>query len=147
MIQKWVLLNPIHNILCSDTKLHILNPKQSQKDSGWTIAMQEEMDNYTETHTWFLVPYTYDMHVLGSKWVFRTKLNEDGSLDKLKARLVAKRFYQEEGIDYLKTYSPVVRTTTMRLVLHVVIVMEWDIKQIDVNKAFLHGDLTETVYC
>jgi len=116
------------------------------KDPGWTGAMGEEMGNCKEAETWSLVPYTPDMHVLGSKWIFRTKLNADGSLQKLKARLVAQGFNQAEEIDYLETYSPVVRTATVRGVLHLATIMEWDIKQMDVQNAFLHGDLTETVY-
>lgn len=119
---------------------------EALKHSGWKGAMTEEMDNCQETKTWSLVPYTPDMNVLGSKWVFRTKLHADGTLNKLKARLVAKGFNQEEGIDYLETYSPVVRTPTVRLVLHVATVMNWELKQMDVKNAFLHGDLTETVY-
>jgi len=86
------------------------------------------------------------MHVLGSKWVFRVKLNVDGSLDKYKARLVAQGFKQEEGIDYLETYSPVVRSATVRAVLHLSTIMNWELKQMDVKNGFLHGDLTETVY-
>jgi len=116
------------------------------KDPGWTGAMGEEMGNCKEAETWSLVPYTPDMHVLGSKWIFRTKLNADRSLQKLKARLVAQGFNQAEGIDYLETYSPVVRTATVRGVLHLATIMEWDIKQMDVQNVFLHGDLTETVY-
>ena len=116
------------------------------KDEGWNDAMHEEISNCKEAQTWSLVPYTPEMHVLGNKWVFRTKLNADGSLDKLKARLVAKGFDQEEGIDYMETYSPVVRTATVRSVLHVATIMNWEIKQLDVKNAFLHGDLTETVY-
>jgi len=116
------------------------------KDPGWTGAMGEEMGNCKEAETWSLVPYTPDMLVLGSKWIFRTKLNADGSLQKLKARLVTQGYNQAEGIDYLETYSPVVRTATVRGVLHLATIMEWDIKQMDVQNAFLHGDLTETVY-
>ena len=116
------------------------------KDTGWNNAMKEEYGNCQEAETWSLILYSPDMHVLGCKWVFRTKLNADGSLDKLKARLVAKGFDQEEGIDYLETYSPVVRTATVRTVLHVATIMGWEIKQMDVKNAFLHGDLTETVY-
>ncbi|KAG7589577.1 GAG-pre-integrase domain [Arabidopsis suecica] len=116
------------------------------KDAGWNKAMHEEYENCQEAETWSLIPYTPDMHVLGCKWVFRTKLNADGSLDKLKARIVAKGFDQEEGIDYLETYSPVVRTATVRSILHVATIMGWEIKQMDVKNAFLHGDLTETVY-
>ncbi|KFK30733.1 hypothetical protein AALP_AA6G020200 [Arabis alpina] len=116
------------------------------KHSGWTAAMQDEIGNCAEAETWSLVPYTPDMHVLGSKWVFRTKLTADGELDKLRARIVAKGFNQEEGIDYLETYSPVVRTATVRTVLHTATVMNWEIKQMDVKNAFLHGELSETVY-
>ena len=116
------------------------------KHPGWTGAMTEEIGNCSETQTWSLVPYKSDMHVLGSKWVFRTKLHADGTLNKLKARIVAKGFLQEEGIDYLETYSPVVRTPTVRLVLHLATALNWDIKQMDVKNAFLHGDLKETVY-
>ena len=115
-------------------------------DEGWTDAMKVEMGNCKEANTWSLVPYTQDMHVLGSKWIFRTKLNADGSLQKLKVRLVAQGYDQAEGIDYLETYSPVVRTATVRGVLHLATIMQWDIKQMDVQNAFLHGDLTETVY-
>lgn len=85
------------------------------------------------------------MNVLGSMWVFAQNY-ADGTLDKLKARLVAKGFNQEEGIDYLETYNLVVRTHTVRLILHVASVMNWELKQMDVKNAFLHGDLTETVY-
>lgn len=108
--------------------------------------MNEEMNICAETCTWSLVPYITDMNVLGSKWVFRTKLNVDGSLDKLRARIVAQGFNQVEDIDYLETYSPVVRSATVRTVLHTATVMGWDIKQLDVKNAFLHGELTETVY-
>lgn len=116
------------------------------KDPGWKAAMSEEIGNCKETNTWDLVPYTSTMHVLGSKWVFRTKLHADGTLDKLKAKLVAKGFNQQEGIDFLETYSPVVRTATVRSVLHVATIMDWDIKKLDVKNAFLHEDLVETVY-
>lgn len=70
--------------------------------------MEDEIGNCAEANTWSLVPCTPDMNMLGSKWVFRIKLNANGTLDKLKARLVAQGFDQEEGIDYLETYSPVV---------------------------------------
>ncbi|XP_024011200.1 uncharacterized protein LOC112086480 [Eutrema salsugineum] len=116
------------------------------KHPGWHNAMSEEMSNCSETNTWSLVPRAPGMNILGSKWVFRTKLHADGSLDKLKARLVAKGYNQQEGVDFLETYSPVVRTATVRSVLHLATIMDWDVKQMDVKNAFLHGDLSETVY-
>lgn len=86
------------------------------------------------------------MNVLGNKWVFRTKLHTNGSLDKLRARVVSQGFKKEESIDYLETYSHVVRLATVRVVLHTTTMMDWEIKQMDVKNIFLHGELTKTVY-
>lgn len=87
-----------------------------------------------------LVPRTPDMHILGSKWNFTTKLTANGSFDRLKARIIAQGFNQEEEIDYLETYSPVVRSAIVQTIIH------WEVKQIDVKNAFLHGELSEIVY-
>ncbi|XP_019085755.1 PREDICTED: uncharacterized protein LOC109126542 [Camelina sativa] len=89
---------------------------EALKHPGWTSAMGEEITNCKAANTWSLTPPTPDMNVLGSKWVFRPKLNADGSLQKLIARLVAQG-YNQEGIDYLETYSPVVKTAMVRAVL------------------------------
>lgn len=68
------------------------------------------------------------MNPLGFKWVIKTKLSSYGSLDKLKVMLVAKGYEQEEGIDYIETYSPVVRIATIRMVLHAATIQKLDIK-------------------
>ena len=113
---------------------------------GWNGAMVEEIHTCDETETWTLVPRPEGAHILGCRWIFRVKLNADGTVRCLRARLVAKGNEQEEGIDFLETYSPVVRTATVRMVLHLAVTEKWDIKQLDVKNAFLHGDLQETVY-
>ncbi|CAA7052765.1 unnamed protein product [Microthlaspi erraticum] len=83
----------------------------------------------------------------GCKWVFTTKMKPEGWIDKLKAQLVAKGFNQEEGLDYLETFSPGVRTTTIRMILDIATAKEWPIKQLDVSNAFLlHGELQEPVF-
>lgn len=113
---------------------------------GWNGAVSEEIGNIHMLHTWTLVPYTEDMNVLSSRWIFTVKYNPDGTVRKLKARLVVKGFEQEEGLDYLETFSPVVRTATIRLVLNVAVSKGWKVKQLDVTSAFLHGELQEPVY-
>ncbi|CAA7059937.1 unnamed protein product [Microthlaspi erraticum] len=78
---------------------------EALKHPGWNGAMTEGYDTCGITRTWSLVPYSPGMNVLGSKWIFTPKIKADGSLDRLKARIVAQGFDQEEGIDYLERYS------------------------------------------
>ncbi|RVW62417.1 putative mitochondrial protein [Vitis vinifera] len=82
---------------------------------GWKAAMDEELQALHTNKTWVLVPRTSDMHVIGSKWVFKPKLKPDGSLDRLKARVVAKGYHQVDGLDYTETFSPVIKPGTIRM--------------------------------
>ena len=93
-----------------------------------------------------MVPAPEGVNLLGGKWVHRVKLNADGTFSKFRSRVVARGDEQEEGVDFLETYSHVVRTATVRMILHITVVERWDIKQLDVKNAFLHGDLSEAVY-
>ena len=85
-------------------------------------------------------------NLVGCNWVFKLKLNSDGTITHYKERLVAKRFHQQASIDYSKTFSPVIKLATIRLVLAVAISCNWPLKQLDVSNAFLHGHLKEEVY-
>jgi hypothetical protein len=82
-----------------------------------------------------------------AKWLFRHKLTSDGSLDRYKARWVLRGFTQRPGVDYDKIFSPVVKFAIVRDVMSLALSRDWVIHQLDVKNAFLHGTLTETVYC
>lgn len=78
--------------------------------------------------------------------MFKIKHNPDGTIHRLKSILVAKGFHQQEALDYTETFIPVSKPTTIRLVLSLVVHNDWEVKQLDISNAFLHGDLQEYVY-
>ena len=119
---------------------------QAVSHPEWREAMSSELTALMRHGTWDLIPPPINCHPVGCKWVFRVKRKVDGSVDKFKARLVAKGYNQQPGVDYNETFSPVVKPATIRTVLSIAIMNGWPLKQMDVNNAFLHGNLTETVY-
>ncbi|KAM2881066.1 hypothetical protein COP2_014191 [Malus domestica] len=115
-------------------------------DPHWQQAMRTELDALHQNHTWDLVPLPAGHKPIGSKWVFKKKYKSDGSLDRYKARVVAKGYTQVEGVDYQETFSPTAKLTTLRCLLTVVAARTWFIHQLDVQNAFLHDTLLEEVY-
>jgi len=86
-------------------------------DEKWIDAMNDELNQFFENNVWVLVPRSPNMYLIGTTWVFRNKLDEQGIIVKNKARLVAKGYNQEKGIDFGETYAPVARLEAVRLLL------------------------------
>lgn len=112
----------------------------------WKTATEEEYAALQRTHTWDLVPLPHGKQPIGCKWVFKVKHNPDGTVSRHKARLVTKGFHQQPGFDFTETFSLVIKHVTIRAVLSIALSSGWSIKQLDVNNAFLNGDLHEEVY-
>nr|AOG75316.1 reverse transcriptase [Mirabilis jalapa]AOW44035.1 reverse transcriptase [Mirabilis jalapa]AOW44037.1 reverse transcriptase [Mirabilis jalapa] len=117
------------------------------KDPNWFTSKQDEFDALIRNNTWTLVSPPIGANIISGKWIFRHKIGPDGTLDRYKARWVVRGFNQQAGIDYDETFSPVVKPTTVRTVLCLAVSHSWQVHQLDVKNAFLHGTLTETVYC
>jgi len=108
--------------------------------------MNTELEALQQNNTWSLVPLPLGHKPIGCKWVYNIKYKSDGTIKRYKARLVAKGYTQVEGIDYQETFSPTAKVTTLRCLLTVAVARNWFIHQLDVQNAFLHGDLHELVY-
>ena len=108
--------------------------------------MDAELLALAQTGTWEFVPLPPDKQTVGCKWVYRIRYRADGSIERYKARLVAKGFTETEGIDFFETFSPVAKLNIVRLLLAIASTQNWHLEQLDVNNAFLHGDLHEEVY-
>jgi hypothetical protein len=116
------------------------------KHPKWIDAMEEEMKMIQKNQTWELVPRPTDKKVIGVKWIYKAKVNPDGSIYKYKARLVAKGFAQECGVDYFETFAPVARHDTIRLLIALAAQKRWKIHQLDIKSAFLNGELEEDIF-
>jgi hypothetical protein len=108
--------------------------------------MEEELDQIEKNETWELVPRPKDKNVIGTKRIFRNKLNRDGKVTRNKARLVCKGYAQVEGIDFEETFSLVAKMEEFRLILVDACLEKIKLYQMDVKSSFLNGELEEEVY-
>ena len=120
--------------------------KEALQLPQWLAAMQEELVALNTNNTWILTTLPPGVQPIGCKWIFKIKYNADGSFQRNKARLVAKGFHQQYGFDYFETFSPVIKPVTIRIILTLALQLNWSVNQIDINNAFLYGDLEESVY-
>jgi Reverse transcriptase (RNA-dependent DNA polymerase) len=119
---------------------------QASKEVYWRLAMANELDVLAQNNSWSLVPASEAQNMVGCKWVFKTKRKSDGTIERYKARLVAKGYTQEEDLNFTDTFSPVIKSTIIHLILSLAVTNNWQIRQLDVNNVFMHGDLQEVIY-
>ncbi|GJZ82826.1 retrovirus-related pol polyprotein from transposon TNT 1-94 [Tanacetum coccineum] len=134
------------NFYCFISTIEPKNVNEALGDESWIVAMQEELNQFVANDVWELVPQPRNMTIIGTKWVFRNKLDENGIVSRNKARLVAQGYNQQEGIDYDETYAPVARLESIRILLAYACALDFKLFQMDVKSAFLNGFINEEVY-
>ena len=120
--------------------------KDAVKEEKWRQAMDNEILSIEKNKTWTLTMLPNNAKRIGVKWIYKTKFNESGEIDKYKARLVAKGYSRKHGIDYTEVFAPVARLDTVRMIISMAAQKGLRIGQLDVKSAFLHGELSEDVY-
>jgi len=120
--------------------------EEAVKSEKWRAAMNNEMEAIEKNNTWELTDLPSGAKTIGLKWIFKTKLNENGEIEKYKARLVAKGYSQQYGVDYTEVFAPVARWDTIRMVIALAAQKGWSVYQLDVKSAFLYGELNEEVF-
>ena len=119
---------------------------ESDDSSKWMEAMNEELKSMAHNDVWDLIELPNSCKPVGCKWVFKTKRDAKGNIERFKARLVAKGFTQKEGIDYKDTFSPVSKKDSLRIIMALVAHFDLELHQMDVKTAFLNGNLDEDIY-
>ena len=130
----------------SEDSTEFLTFQQAHLYPHWKSAMQAEIDSIHHNQTWSLVPFPPDKKAILSKWVYKLKPGTTGNPTCYKARLAARGFEQQDGVDFLETFAPVVRWETIRVLIAIAVHLNWPLHQLDVLTAFLNGILKEDVY-
>ena len=123
--------------------------KQSQKRPDadqWTEAAEDELRAHAENGTWEIVKLPPGKKAIGSRWFMKIKHKADGSIERYRARLVAKGYSQRPGFDYVETFAPTVRFAAVRTVLAIAALEDLELRSVDISHAFLNGDLEEEIY-
>ena len=154
---KYPMSNYVSNHRLSESNKSFVNqfstvaiPNSVQEalaDPRWKAAMNEEMKSLQKNETWELVECPPGKKPIGCRWIYTVKYKTDGSIERFKARLVAKGYTQIYGIDYTKTFAPMTKINTVRVLLSLAANLDWPLQQFDVKNVFLHGELITTKKC
>ena len=142
------MTNRLENLtlFCLVADCEPVNFQEAVQDEKWRNTMEDEIKAIEKNDTWELTTILKGHKPIGVKWVYKTKKNAKGEVEKHKARLVAKGYSQKAGIDYDEVFAPVARLETVRLIISLAAQNRWKIHQMDVKSAFLNGVLEEEVY-
>ena len=132
--------------LVEDDPINLQQVLQSSNSHKWIDAMKDEMKSMEDNDIWDLIELPKGSKPISCKWIFKTKRDSNGNVERYKARLVAKGFTQKEGIDYKETFSPVSSKDSFRTVMALVAHFNLELHQMDVKTAFLNGNIDETIY-
>ena len=133
------------NLFCLYADYEPLTFEEAMKEDCWRSAMKEEIQVIEKNQTWELVRLLESHKAIDVKWVYKTKHNADGEIERYKARLVVKVCKQKSGVDYDEVFAPVARLNTVRLLISLVAHHRWKIYQLDVKLDFLNGPFDEEV--
>jgi len=137
-------------LLLGNDLVHLSNPhishpfsfEEASKSNKWRDAMRVEIESIEKNKTWELTVLPNGMKLVGVKWIYKTKLNENGEIDKYKARLMVKGYAHQYGVDYTEVFA----LDKYKVRLALTVQHSWDVFQLDVKSAFLHGELNEEVF-
>ena len=148
----YVLISPRRtreerSLVAMDEEPATMNEAQNRKDAElWREAAKKELTSIKANVTWDLVELPAGRSAIDSKWVFKIKRDATGNVERYKARLVARGFMQRYGVDFAETFAPVAKFASIRVVLAIAAVEDLELHQLDVDTAFLNGDLKEEIY-
>ncbi|KAF0740163.1 hypothetical protein Ae201684_004397 [Aphanomyces euteiches] len=137
-------VNSVSNKIVEPQTFRDVDKSEYRRD--WIEATNTEYQAMLHNSVWELVPLPADRKALKCKWVWKAKYDADGSLERFKARLCLKGYLQIAGVDFTDTYAPVLRLDSLRLLCALVATLDLETAQLDVNTAFLNGDLDEDIY-
>nr|GEU50512.1 putative ribonuclease H-like domain-containing protein [Tanacetum cinerariifolium] len=134
------------NFFCFIPTIEPKDFKEALKDESWVVAIQEELNQFVANDVWDLVPLPMSQSIIGTQWVFRNNLDENGRVSRNKAKLVAQGYNNQEGVDYDETYASIARLESIRILLAIACTNDFKLYQMDIKSAFLNGFINEEVY-